>query len=347
MKVSEIAELTDGIVVGNGDKEINGVSSIEHAGEGDLTFLANRKYLRFVRDSRAGCILVNCSIDTSDYPGKTFIVTKDPYLSFARVLNSMFKLPQGDGTVSERSVVSGEATLGEDVSVGDFAVIERGAVVGRRTVIMPFVYVGEDVCIGEDCILYPHVVIKPRVIMGNRVIIHAGSVIGSDGFGYAKDENGVYLKIPQIGNVIIEDDVEIGANVSIDRAALDSTVIRKGTKIDNLVQVGHNVEIGENSIVISQSGISGSTKIGRNVVLAGQSGIAGHLKITDDVIITAKSGVGTSIRKPGIYGGIPAHEHSKWLKNASVLTRLYNLYRRVAELEQIIGELKGDDNRRD
>ncbi len=339
MKIKEISEFLQAKIKGEKDTEITGLNSIEKAGNSDLTFLSNKKYEKFLSSTKAGCIIIDNSIDTSKYD-KNFIICDDAYLCFAKVVQMMFGFKPKKPYTSEKASIGENVSIDKSCHIDDFVVIEDGVIIGKNTTIMPFVYIGEDSVIGDNCLLYPSVTIREKSVIGSSVIIHAGSVIGSDGFGYAHDKEGNHIKIPQIGNVIIEDFVEIGANVTIDRAALDSTVIKKGAKIDNLVQIAHNVEIGENTIVIAQSGISGSTKIGKNVILAGQSGIAGHIKIPDGVIITAKSGVGTTIRKPGVYSGIPIYEHSKWLRNTAVTPKLSNMYKRIIELEKKIEELE-------
>ncbi len=339
MKVKDIALYLNADVKGDGEIEINGLSSIEKASPSDLTFLSNKKYEKFLSTTKAGCVLVGKDTDISDYD-KTFIVCDDAYLCFAKIAQAMYGTKKGVGKISDKASVDNSAVIDKSCFIDDFVVIKGGCKIGKNTVIMPFVYIGENSVIGDNCIIYPSVTIRERSIIGNEVIVHSGTVIGSDGFGYAKSKNGKHIKIPQVGNVIIEDRVEIGANVAIDRAALDSTIIKSGTKIDNLVQIAHNVEIGEDSIIIAQTGISGSTKIGKNVILAGQSGIAGHLKIADNVIITAKSGVNSTIRKPGAYSGAPVFEHRKWLRSSAAFSRLGDMYKKVLELEREIEELK-------
>jgi len=339
LKVKDIAFLLKAEVAGDGEREINGLSSIEKASPSDLTFLSNKKYEKFLSTTKAGCILIGKDMDISGYD-KTFIICDDAYLCFAKIAQAMYTTKKDMGKISDKASVDSSAVIDESCFIDDFVVVKSGCKIGKNTVVMPFVYIGENSVIGDNCIIYPSVTIRERVVIGNDVIVHSGTVIGSDGFGYAKSENGNHIKIPQVGNVIIEDRVEIGANVTIDRAALDSTIIKRGTKIDNLVQIAHNVEIGEDSIIIAQTGISGSTKIGKNVILAGQSGIAGHLKIADNVIITAKSGVNSTIRKPGAYSGIPIFEHKKWLRSSAAFSRLGDMYKKVLELEREIEELK-------
>ncbi len=339
MKVKELGKLLNAEIVGDDNIEIDGISSIENASESDLTFLSNKKYEKFLSLTKAGCIIIDRTVDISKY-NKNFIVCEDAYLCFAKVARMLFGSKPKKPYMGQNSHIGENTKIDKTCHIDDFVFIENGVKIGKNTTIMPFVYIGENSIIGDNCLIYPSVTIRERSVIGNSVIVHAGSVIGSDGFGYASTKNGQHIKIPQIGNVVIEDDVEIGANVTIDRAALDSTIIRKGTKIDNLVQIAHNVEIGKDTIIIAQTGISGSTKVGENVILAGQTGIAGHLKVADGVIITAKSGVGSSIKKPGIYSGIPVYEHSKWLRSSVVKPKLSDMYKKIIELEKKIGELE-------
>ncbi len=347
IKAGEIAKLLNAELIGDPEIEITGVNTIESAGEGELSFVSNRKYAKYISSTKASCIIVDKNIEIKGC-NKTFIVCDDAYLCFARLLNHFFGFKPKEPYISASASISEAASVDETAHIGEFVVIEKGARIGKNTTIMPFTYIGEEVSIGENCLIYPMVTIRENTVIGNRVIIHSGTVIGSDGFGYATTENGEHIKIPQIGNVIIDDDVEIGANVTIDRAAIKSTRIGKGTKIDNLVQIAHNVEIGRNSLIVAQSGISGSTKIGNSVTLAGQTGIAGHLTIADNVIITAKSGVGSSVRKPGIYSGIPISDHKLWLRSSVLVPRLHEMYKRVKELEKTVEELKRNaGNRRD
>ncbi len=338
MKIREIAAILDAQIKGRDDINIESLSSIEHASQVDLTFLSNKKYEKFLSSTRAGCILVNKDTDISKYD-KNFIICDDAYLCFAKIAQIMFSQKENKPFISKKASIDSNTIIDKSCHIDDFVVIKQGAKIGKHTKIMPFVYIGENANVGDNCLIYPSVTIREKCIIKNNVIIHSGCVIGSDGFGYAKSYDGKHAKIPQIGNVIIEDNVEIGANVTIDRAALDSTIIRSGTKIDNLVQIAHNVEIGGNSIIIAQSGISGSTKIGKNVILAGQTGVAGHLQITDNVIITAKSGVNSTIRKQGVYSGIPVHDHKKWLRNSVVFAKLGSMYKKILEIEKKIEEL--------
>ncbi len=339
MKVAEIARLLNAELVGNPDVEITGVAPIESAKPSEITFLANRKYERYLDSTQAGCVIVGRDVDISNRKG-TFIVCDDAYVAFARLLNSFYGYKPLRAGIASSACVDESAQIDESAHVGEFVYIGKNAKIGKRTTIMPFTYVGDDVEIGDECLIHPSVVILKGTKIGNRVMIQSGSVIGSDGFGYARTSEGKYVKIPQIGRVIIEDDVEIGANVTIDRAALNATLVKRGTKIDNLVQIAHNVEVGEDCAIVAQTGISGSSKVGNRVILAGQTGIAGHISIADDTTITAKSGVGRSVRKPGIYSGIPIYDHKKWLRVSAVVPKLDEMYKRLQALEKMVEELK-------
>ncbi len=340
MKIKELANLLQCKAIIRKDIEIKNISPIEKAKEEDLAFLSNPKYEKYLKTTKAGCVIVSDKINTNNYPNLNFIICPNPYLAFAKILRHLYLPGPPNPYVSEKAYIEPSANIDNSARIEEFVFIDKNVKIGKQTRIMPFVFIGENTVIGKNCIIYPNVTIREGTVIGDNVIIHSGSVIGSDGFGYADSETGEHLKIPQIGNVIIENDVEIGACVTIDRAALESTIIKKGTKIDNLVQIGHNVVVGENSILVAQTGISGSTKLGKNVILAGQSGIAGHLNITDNVIITAKSGVGSSIRKPGVYSGIPAYDHASWLKSSAVMPKLYDMYKKIKELEKRVKELE-------
>lgn len=338
-RLKEIASLIHGEVVGDGDTPISGASGIKEAGEGDLTFLANPKYAHLLASTKAAAVVVEKGWKLST--DKPLIRVGNASLAFSALIE-MFgpKKPVFAAGVHKLAVVSAKAKLGREVSVGPFAVIEEGAVVGDRTVIRSGAYIGHETTLGSDCHVYPNVTIRERCVIGSRVAIHSGSVIGGDGFGYVAVE-GVHHKIPQIGRVVIEDDVEIGSNVTIDRARFDRTIIRKGTKIDNLVQIAHNCDIGENSIVVAQVGISGSTSIGKNVILAGQVGIVGHVSIGDNTIIGAKGGVSKNVPSNAYYIGIPAMDAKEFKKIYAAFVRLPLLLAKIREMEEVIASLAG------
>lgn len=344
MTVAEIAAWLKGELVGDGTREIARVAKIEEAGKGDLTFLANPRYAPHVRTTGAAAILVARSFDVgaSAAPSTlSFIKVDDPYLAFLQVLKRLTPAPDPFGTgIHPHAVVSPTATLGANVSVGACAVIGDGARIGDGTRIAEGCVIGTMAEVGADCRLYPRVTVYHQCRLGNRVTVHAGTVIGSDGFGFAPRPDGTYEKIPQLGIVVIEDDVEIGANCAIDRATLGETVIRKGVKLDNLIQVAHNVVIGENTVIAAQTGISGSTKLGKNMMVAGQVGFAGHLEVADRTVIMAQSGIPNSIREPGkTFFGYPAKERGRALRIEAVIRSLPELAREVEDLGKRLGEI--------
>lgn len=337
-KLSEIAKLIRGKVEGNGDTMIKGASGIKEAKVGDLTFLANPKYVSLLETTKASAVVVEKSLKVSTE--KPLIKVENPSLAFSRLIE-LFGLPKlkfASG-VHKSAVVSKKAKLGKGVSIGPCAVIEDGVVIGNSSIIRSGVYVGHGTKLGENCHLYPNVTVREGCVIGNRVIIHSGSVIGSDGFGYVA-VRGVHHKIPQIGKVVIEDDVEIGASVTIDRARFDKTIIHKGTKIDNLVQIAHNCEIGENSIIVAQVGISGSTSIGKNAVLAGQVGVVGHVTIGDNTIIGAKGGVTKNVPPNSFYVGIPAVDARSFKRANAAIARLPALMAKFRALEKKLESLE-------
>jgi len=337
VKLREIASLVNGEVIGQphaDDIEITGVSGILNAQEGDITFLSLERYRKYLSECKASCVMVKEPV------GDLHIAqlrVSNPHLAFAKLLEHFYIKPQEPIGISKDAIVSDRATIGEDVSILPFSYISDNVFIDSRTIIYPYVFIGTNTTIGKNCIIYPNVVLRENIRIGNRVIIHSGSVVGSDGFGYVFEES-THYKIPQVGGVIIEDDVEIGSNVSIDRATTGDTIIGRGTKIDNLVQIAHNVTIGKNSIIIAQAGIAGSTEIGDFVTLAGQVGIVDHVKIESGTMIGAQSGVLGSLPK-GVYSGSPVMPHREWLKAQVIFTKLPELYKKVRELEEKIKEL--------
>jgi UDP-3-O-[3-hydroxymyristoyl] glucosamine N-acyltransferase len=329
--VDEIAEIVDGEVVGDGSVAIKGVSGIKEAREGEIAFVANPKYISLIEITEASAIITPRQIKQAKRP---IIRTENPSLAFAKIVSlfspNKVERPQG---IHPTAVIGNNVKLGKDVAIQPYCVIEDNAEIGEKTILYAGVYIGQYTKIGKRCILYPYVSIRERIIIGNHVIIHNGTVIGSDGFGFAK-VCGIHHKIPQIGTVIIEDDVEIGANVTIDRARFDKTVIGRGTKIDNLVQIAHNVIIGESSIIVAQAGISGSTLIGKNVTLAGQAGLVGHITIGDNSIVAAQAGVTKSIPANTCVSGYPARPHNIAKRINAYVQKLPNLFKRVTALEK-------------
>ncbi|MBI1912345.1 MAG: UDP-3-O-(3-hydroxymyristoyl)glucosamine N-acyltransferase [Deltaproteobacteria bacterium] len=334
--LGELAALVGGNVIGDSSVLIKDVAQIDGAGAGDITFVSDKKYLKLLKDTKASAVIVS---DEKGAEGLNLLVVKDPQLAFAAVVDVLRPQIMPPAGIHPEALVHTGAVIGKDASIQPFSVIEEGAEIGERTVIFPNVYVGRGAKVGDDCILYSGVAVREGCIIGNRVIIHCNAVVGSDGFGYAQTKTGL-KKIPQRGIVRINDDVEVGACVTIDRAAIGETVIGRGTKIDNLVQVAHNVQVGENSVLVAQAGIAGSTKIGNRVMLGGQVGVVGHIEIADDVMIGAKSGVIGNIASKGVYSGIPVQPHTEWLKSQAVAAKLPELKKKLLELEKRIAELE-------
>lgn len=341
MTLAQIAKLIDGKVIGDSNILVTGISGIKEAEKGDITFVANPKYASLINTTRASAIIT--SLDVKDV-GKPLIKTENPSLAFAKLVSYFApdetKIEPG---IHPTAIIGENVKLGDNVSIQPYVVICDGVDIGDNTVLYAGVYIGHHTKIGSGCLIYPHVTIRERVTIGNNVIIHSGTVIGSDGFGYATVK-GVHYKIPQIGTVYIEDDVEIGANVTIDRARFGKTHIKRGTKIDNLVQIAHNVEIGENSIVVAQSGISGSTVIGKGVILAGQSGVVGHITIGDNAIVAAQAGVTKSVSPGEVVSGYPAKPHNIAKRINACVQRLPSLYKCVKELQKRINEIEEELN---
>ncbi len=338
MTVSDIARLVKGELIGDGKLTITGFSGIKEAKKNELTFLGNPKYEPLLLDTQAGVTLVPRKISC---PGKTLIRVDDPSLSFTQVVEHLLKdtfdhKPQG---IHPTAVIATGAKLAPGVAIGAYTIIEDGAVIGRGSVIFAHCYVGHNSQLGEDCLIYPQVVLREKISLGNRVIIHCGTVIGSDGFGYVPID-GKHMKIPQTGTVVIEDDVEIGANVTIDRARFDKTVIGEGTKIDNLVQIAHNVTIGKHCLIVSQSGVAGSTKLGNYVILAAQSGLVGHIEIGDGAIVGAQTGVSHSIKAGEQVFGSPAQPIKKAFRNNAHIQRLDKYVETIKDLKKRIEELE-------
>lgn len=329
MKLKDIASIVNGKIIGDEDIEISGVSGITDVKEGEITFLSDKRLLSELMKSKASAVILREPIEGLKIP---FIIVKNPLYAFAQLLSYFYSKPPRFSGIHENAFVSKGASISENVTIYPFAYIDANVRIESGTVIFPGVFIGENCSIGENCIIYPNVTIREGVRIGNNVIIHSGSVIGADGFGYVFEE-GIHHKIPQVGGVIIEDNVEIGANVTIDRATTGDTVIGKGTKIDNLVQIGHNVKIGSNSILVAQVGIGGSSFIGDNVILGGQVGISDHAIIESQTMIGAKSGVMPGRLQRGVYSGVPVIPHKDWLKAVSLFSKLPALFKEIKELK--------------
>jgi UDP-3-O-[3-hydroxymyristoyl] glucosamine N-acyltransferase len=313
----EVAAFANGELKGNGKTIIESVASLRNAGPSDLSY-ADEKFAEDIQTSSAGCVFVQ----TGAFPGKTVIVVPNPKLAFAKAAAWLLNADRDDFGIHPSAFVAPDAKIGDRVSVGPNAVIESGSRIGKRSVIEAGCFVGRNSSIGDNCTLYPHVVLYAGVIIGNRVTIHSGAVIGADGFGFVKDGS-EYVKFPQIGKVIIEDDVEIGANTCIDRGSLENTIIRRGVKLDNLIQIAHNVEVGEYTVIAAQTGISGSSTLGARCIIGGQVGIGEHAELDDNTIIGGQGGVlnGKRVRGGEVLWGTPVRPLKEFLKQQAYLAR--------------------------
>ena len=337
-KLRELAQWVDGTVVGDGEVEISGVAAIEEARAGEITFIANPKYLPKLGETQASAVIVSKEVTEAERP---LLCVTNPYLAFAKILILYSHKPYQSKGIDSNAWVSPTAKLGKELTLYALVYVGDRCSIGDRVTLYPGVYVGEDSTIGEDSILYSNVSIYPGTVIGKRVILHGGVVVGSDGFGYVK-EGKKNVKIPQIGKVEIEDDVEIGANTTIDRATFGKTIIRRGVKIDNLVQVAHNVVIGEDSILCAQVGISGSTKIGSNVTLAGQVGVVDHTEIGDNVMVGAQAWVTHRLPANQGYVGSPALPHREFLRVNAVFSKLPEMRKTLIEIEKRLKKIEED-----
>jgi UDP-3-O-[3-hydroxymyristoyl] glucosamine N-acyltransferase len=328
--VDQIAQLIQGTVDGDGSASITAFNKIEEGTPGSISFLANPKYEAFLYQSRATAVIVANDLVLKEKPIATLIKVKDPYSAFTILLQKYQEFTSNRETgIQQPSFISPSAKIGSNLYLGTFSTIGSDTQVGNDTYISAHVTIGNKVQIGNNCVIYPGVVIYNDTIIGDNCTLHSNAVIGSDGFGFAPQEDGTFSAIPQLGNVVLESGVSVGANTTIDRATMGSTLIKKGVKIDNLVQIAHNVEVGENTAIAAQTGVSGSTKIGRNCLIGGQVGVAGHITIADKTIVTAQSGVTKTVRKEGqILGGTPASPNSEYLKRNALLRQLPDLFKR-------------------
>lgn len=338
---AQIAQIISGTIDGNAETSVHSFGKIEEARSGQLAFLANPKYEDFLYSTQASVIIVNQSLQLKQPIDATLIRVSDPYSSFATLLDKYQQIKtQKLSGIQQPVYIHETAKTGENIFIGAFAYLGENVVVGDGSKIFPGVYLGNNVVVGKNSMIYPGVKIYHDCVIGSNVVIHAGTVIGSDGFGYAPQQDGSLKKVPQIGNVVIEDGVEIGANTTIDRATIGSTLIKSGAKLDNLLQIAHNVEIGNNSVIAAQSGISGSTKIGKNVMIGGQAGIVGHIQIADGSKINAQSGVSKSIKTPNsAVTGSPAYDYTSALRSQAITRNLPELEKRIKELEALVKEL--------
>ena len=334
---AQIAGILEGEVVGNPDAEVFKLSKIEEGTEGSLTFLANPKYTNYIYSTQATVTIVNTTFEPEQEITTTLIKVEDAYKSFSKLLEYYNQVKLMKSGIEQPSVISENVVYGEDLYLGSFCYIGKNVVLGKNVKIYPNSFIGDNVTIGDNCVFFAGVRIYSETVIGNNCTIHSGTIVGSDGFGFAPQEDGTYVKVPQIGNVIIEDNVEIGACTTIDRATLGSTIIRKGVKLDNHIQVAHNVEIGENTVIAAQTGIAGTTKIGKNCLIGGQVGFAGHLTIGDGVKIQAQSGIGKNLEAGEVVQGSPAFNYADFAKS---YVHFRNLPKIVNDLEELKSKIK-------
>jgi len=339
----QIAELIGGRIEGNENVAVSSFAKIEEGQEGAISFLSNPKYTHFLYDTKSSIVLVNDDLELEHPVSATLIRVQNAYEAVARLLQLYEQMKPRKTGIDPTASVAPSATIGKDVFIGAFAVIGEGSVIGDGTQIYPHTVIGDGVQIGEKCLIYPHVTIYQGCRLANRITIHAGSVIGADGFGFAPNTEG-YDKIPQIGIVIIEDDVEIGANTCVDRSTMGQTVIHRGVKLDNLIQVAHNCEIGENTVMSAQVGLAGSTKIGNWCMVGGQAGFAGHIKVADKTFVGAQCGVISNTKGDGEQLiGSPAMEPRQFFKSMAVVRKLPDIYRELNELKKKVAELSAKE----
>lgn len=330
----QIAAVLEGTVIGDKNIEVSNLSKIEEGKKGTLSFIANPKYKKYIYQTEASIVIVDNTFEPEKELNCTLIKVEDPYLSFTKLLEMYNEAKMTKTGISTSASIADSAKIGQDVYIGEFVVISDNAIIGDGCQIYPQSFVGENTKLGNECTLFSGARIYHDCIIGNECTFHSGVIVGSDGFGFAPQNETDFRKIPQIGNVIIEDRVEVGSNTTIDRATLGSTIIRKGVKLDNLIQVGHNVEIGSNTVIAAQSGISGSCKIGENCMIGGQVGIAGHLTIGNGVMIAAQSGIGSNIPDGKIVQGSPAFEIAPYKRSYVYFRRLPDTMKRLEDLEK-------------
>jgi UDP-3-O-[3-hydroxymyristoyl] glucosamine N-acyltransferase len=341
---AQIAMMTGGQVEGDAQASVASFGKIEEARGGQLAFLANPKYEEYLYSTQASIVIIHAGLHLKQPIAATLIRVQDPYSAFASLMAKYQELQAQQLTgIEQPSFIAQTASIGQNVYIGAFAYISKNASIGDGCKIHPGSFIGERVKIGKATVIHAGVKIYHDCVIGDNVIIHAGTVIGSDGFGFAPQADGTYQKVPQLGNVVIEDHVEIGANTTIDRATMGSTIIRKGVKLDNLVQIAHNVEIGQSTVIAAQAGISGSTKVGKYVMIGGQAGLVGHITIADKTRINGKSGVTKSIKEPNTaINGNPAFDHTSFLRSQAVSRNLPELERKVKELEKLVAQLQAE-----
>lgn len=342
----DIAFMLNGTVEGDPLVEANHLAKIEEGGTGSLSFLANPKYEQFLYTTNASVVIVNSDLHLTAPVKATLIRVENAYTSFSLLLEKYNTIKLNKSGIEEPHFIHASAKIGKEPYIGAFTYISQDVIMGDNCKIYPGCYIADNVKLGNNVTLFPGVKVYFDCIIGNNVVIHSGAIIGSDGFGFAPNADGSYTKVAQIGNVVIEDDVEVGANTTLDRATMGSTYIRKGAKIDNLVQIAHNVDVGKNTVIAAQAGIAGSTKIGESVMLGGQVGVVGHISLAKGTKVQAQSGVGRTIKEEGkSWAGSPAIGYTADMRSNVVVSRLPELEKRVNELEKIIKELKNSDVR--
>jgi UDP-3-O-[3-hydroxymyristoyl] glucosamine N-acyltransferase len=341
LKLQDIADRLGCVLEGDGTIEITHVARIEDAGPGALTFFANPKYASELRSTRASAVIAG---ERAERAPCAMLRTREPYVVFGRAVALFAQKERPEPGVHPRAYVATAASVAPDASIGALVVVEEGARIGARTIVHPNVTIGRDADVGEDCIIHSGVSIRERVRIGNRVVLQNGAVIGSDGYGFARRSDGTHEKIPQVGDVVIEDDVEIGANSAIDRPAMGETRIGAGTKIDNLVQIAHGVAVGKRVLLAGQVGIAGSSVIEDDVTLAGQVGVAGHITIGTGVIATAQTGIPNSVEAGAVVSGYPAMPNRDWLKASAVFKKLPELRKELVELQRRIARLEAESS---
>jgi UDP-3-O-[3-hydroxymyristoyl] glucosamine N-acyltransferase len=340
----DIATFLNGTVEGNSNVKVNNFAKIEEGVPGTLSFLANPKYEHFIYETKASIVLVNKDFSPTQSINATLVRVENAYSSLAILLNMVEQAKGNKSGIASTASIAQSAVVGENCYIGEFAYIGENVKLGNGCKIYPYAYIGDNVNVGDGSIVYPHVTIYQDCIIGKACILHAGAVIGADGFGFAP-EGDKYKKIPQLGNVVIEDDVEVGANTTIDRAVMGSTIIHSGVKLDNLIQIAHNVEVGSNTVMAAQVGIAGSSKIGQHCMLGGQVGLAGHIKISDNVSLGAQSGVIRDIEEGKSLLGAPAIDAKQFFRSSAVFTKLPEMYRTIGELQREIEKLKKEVNK--
>lgn len=340
----QIAGFLNGTIEGDPNVKVSNFSKIEEGKPGTLTFLANLKYAHHIYNTEASIVLVNNDFKPEQPIRATLVKVENAYAALAMLLNLVEQSKSKKKGVDSTAFIAASATVSDDCYVGNFAYIGEGVKMGKNCMVYPHAYIGDHVTVGDNCVFYPHATVYENCTIGNNCILHAGSVVGADGFGFAP-EGETYKKIPQLGNVIIEDDVEIGANTTIDRAVMDSTIIRRGVKLDNLVQIAHNVEVGENTVMAAQVGIAGSVKVGKHCMFGGQVGLAGHIHVADHVVFGAQAGVISDVKEATTLLGETAINAKNFMRSSAIFNRLPDIYRSLGQMQREIEQLKKEINK--